>query len=87
MRYVNVGVSLGGTRIPTKADLRRAVTSDPADVSFDATSIVGGRDAKWSGRATEIPEDITLSVCGPDPYQNRQWWATVTRKGDKVTVK
>jgi hypothetical protein len=82
--YVNVGTSIAGIRIPTKKALREAVKQSPADVSFDGTSPLG---PQFNGRATEIPEGLILTVCGPDPYERRNWWATVTRTGNQITVK
>lgn len=83
--YINVGASYDGERIKTKTLLRKLCKESPADVTFDATAI--RTDAQWSGRATEIPDGMRLSVAGPDPYTNRRWYAIVAREANgKVTV-
>ena len=84
MPYINGGVRINGTPIPTKTALKRAATDDPADVEFYSTSELGDQ---FHGRLSDIPADTTLSVVGPDPYTRRTWYASITRKGQKVTVR
>jgi hypothetical protein len=84
MPYNNGGVRINGTSIPTKTALKRATTDDPADVEFYSTSEFGNQ---FHGRLTEIPADTTLSVAGPDPYTRPTWYASITRTGQKVTVR
>ena len=77
--YVNGGVF----DATTKAALKRDCAADPTKVIFYGTSPMG---RQWGGAVAGMPEDVTLSVTGPDPYKDRRWYASVTRKGDKVKV-
>jgi hypothetical protein len=79
MAYINVGARVSGVRPASKAALRRALKEAPASVAFDGTSALG---PQFDGGVEELSEDITLSVCGPDPYTSRKWWANVARKAD-----
>lgn len=67
----------------TKKELRAAISTDPARVIIEATSIFGG---EHDGPADEIPEGRTAYIVGPDPYRARNWYATLDRKGDRVRV-
>lgn len=81
MAYFNCGAQGSyGSRFRSKKALREQLMTDAADeVFFDATAI----DAPVGGyRATEVPVGIKLSVVGPDPYNDRKWYATVERKTD-----
>lgn len=84
MSYIN-----GGARdvyrgpILTKAALKAAVKAYPADVEFYSTSELG---ATFNGRVSEMPADAVLQVCGPDPYANRRWYASVKRTAKGLTV-
>jgi hypothetical protein len=86
MEYINTGAYIGTARAASKAALIRAMRADPTGVRFDRTAAVldeGG--AELSG--AEIPAGVRLSVVGPDPYNNRKWYATVelTARGVRVT--
>jgi hypothetical protein len=90
MQYVNVGARLaqpdkdGSWRPKTKRELREAIEASENGIGitvfFDQTSEV------HSGRVPGIAvlEDlksleVILSVCGPDPYTDRKWYASVKR--------
>jgi hypothetical protein len=91
--YFNVGANLlsdrgePSTRIPTKGALKKLVSESPERVLFDNTSIFG--QGNFTPEQLEANPAIVLSVCGPDPYTSRRWYATVTwsTKTGKVTVK
>lgn len=97
MRYINVGAldPNGGGRILTKKALKEALAHDeghelPASTSvvFDQTSLRQERGFPSVGYVFDLPPDATLQVVGPDPYNNRRWYANVTRNSDGVvTVK
>lgn len=75
MTYVNVGaLSRDGVRYPSKKALREALKADPSEVIFDPTSILGPITESICGDS--IPQGVKLSVCGPDPYESRKWFAT-----------
>jgi hypothetical protein len=86
MRYINCGVSdtVSGERIRTKKHLKELAASEPAQLLFDPTSVF---DKQGSIRGDTVPADASLSVCGPDPYNERKWWAQVTLKDGKLSVK
>lgn len=75
----------GAEGVATKKDLKSAALTRPGLLYLYSTSAVG--DGGWSGYAATLPEGVTFNVVGPDPYRSRKWYASVTRKGDKVTVK
>lgn len=80
MSYVNCGAYVDGKRPATKAALKRALAENPAGVEFDGTSPMGPQFSDMSG--VNVPEGMSLSVVGPDPFTKRNWYATV-----KVNVK
>jgi len=87
--YINVGAYFDdGTskaRVASIAALRRHLRDNPGDVEFDNTAMhMGPGDARY--RASEIPAGPRFQVCGPDPYTNRKWWATVELVGGKPKV-
>lgn len=76
MSFVNTGAYVDGKRPATKAALKRALAENPAGVEFDGTSPMGPQYSDLSG--VNVPEGVSLSVVGPDPYSRRNWYATVT---------
>lgn len=83
MSHINVGAYIDGKRCPTKKALKDALKSAPDTVTFDGTSPMG---PQFTGPASAAPEGDTLSVCGPDPYTSRKWFASVKRTGDGYKV-
>ena len=94
--YVNVGALVQGVRPKTKRALRAAVDSwnngIAVQIWFDQTAMV--HSGRVPGNCT--PEDlkrrpesknVILSVCGPDPYTDRRWYANVrlNQRTGKVT--
>ena len=72
----------------TKSALKKAIAEDPTSVHlYDTTAPMFKSAPKFTGAANELPEDVTFNVVGPDPYTKRDWYATVTRKGDKVSCR
>lgn len=75
MSYVNCGayVTAGMERVKTKKQLRELMAADPSSVTFDRTSayesgfIAGG----------SLPRGDVLIVVGPNPYNDRKWYANV----------
>lgn len=87
--YLNTGAYIDGQRAASKKALKTALTDNPGSVTFDQTSMVKeGRIGDGSDITGEtVPEGVKLAVCGPDPYNNRKWYATVQvgPKGVKLT--
>ncbi|MFH9606898.1 hypothetical protein [Streptomyces sp. NPDC017448] len=85
MGYINVGARINGERVKTKKTLREALKDAPETVVFDRTSILDGSNGE-NIKGDAIPTADTLTVTGPDPYNNRAWFASVkqTPTGPKV---
>lgn len=102
IEFVNCGAIDGkGKRIPTKSKLKELVSQAAraiADgdehgddfVMFDQTSM--SMSGRVPGNATvadllKAPAETHLQVVGPDPYNSRNWYATVkVGRGGKVVV-
>jgi hypothetical protein len=85
MSYINVGAfTRNGQRVPSKKALKELLKADPSDVLFDPTSLFGDQ-------AVICGDDLSangakLTVCGPDPYLRRSWFATVERTEKGINV-
>lgn len=67
----------GGIRnATTKKALKEAVQADPSRVQFYCTGLGG---EQFNGAVSEVPADTKLTVVGPDPYNARNWYATIER--------
>jgi len=75
--YVNVGTKnrSGGTDIPTKAALKRAIAANPDDVVVYGTSDF----QPFTGSADNLVIGVKYSVTGPNPYTSRKWYATLEK--------
>lgn len=71
-----------GARFKSKKQLREW-QADGLDWLLEATSWFGN---EYDGPISAAP-DGTYSIVGPDPYRDRRWYATVTKRAGKVTVK
>lgn len=82
--YINVGVRWTGSgdRIRTKGELKKALANMPDTVVFDKTSPLDSSGLPTQIKVCDLKGGMKLSVCGPNPYEKRQWWATVERKAD-----
>lgn len=82
MSYLNVGVNYAnGKEVPTKKALREAMRNSPDQLVFYTTS------SMFDGHKSFFGDDLpktNLSVVGPDPFNYRKWYATITATG-KVT--
>ena len=68
-------------RMATKKALRETVSAGEW-VALEATSMFGD---EYGGPLDDAP-DGTYTVVGPDPH-NRKWYATITKRDGKITVK
>jgi hypothetical protein len=73
-RYINVGAMINGERPATKKALREALSITPWTVRFDSTSPF---EPATSFNTAQIKAGDKLQVTGPDPYERRNWYATV----------
>lgn len=81
--FYNCGCYNHQRRIQTKKALKEALRENTSSVYFDGTSM---HDTVPGYRGNEIPEGVTLSVVGPDPFTKRTWYALVKRNGDGLKV-
>lgn len=70
---------------PTKTALKEAIYNNPEKVRLQNLDLMGAQ-AGWSGRADELPVGWKADVVGPDPYTDRRWYATITRKATGLTI-
>jgi hypothetical protein len=84
MSFYNCGAFIGGVRAKSKKALRDALASTPDEVVFDGTSVLGRGPVSYTG--AEVPEGVSLSVVGPDPFNSRRWYATVKLVNGKAKV-
>jgi len=78
----------GGANFPvdgnkTKAALKRAIKENPTSVTLYATSPMG---PQFAGPATGLEEGTTFNVVGPDPYNDRSWYASIKRGRNGLVV-
>lgn len=78
------GVYVEGERPRSKSALKRAIQADVRSVVIEDTDSYG---LAPEIEATEIEEGQEYEVCGPDPYSDRRWTATITRAHGKVIVR
>lgn len=87
MAFVNVGVKdRNSADIPTKAALKRMVAEDPSLLGLYSTAAFGPQFRSW---LPEMDKSNKYSVTGPNPYNKRDWYATIeySTKTDKWVVK
>jgi hypothetical protein len=84
--YINVGAYSDNQRIPTKAKLKALAKESPELLRFDQTSALGNNGMPKLINTIMLRPAIVLSVCGPDPYNNRKWYANVQLINGKLTV-
>lgn len=85
--YVNVGARDKNSfaDIPTKAALKRAITDFPDNTVLYDTSEMS---VKSERTLSNLDIGVKYSVCGPNPYTSRKWYATVEKlPNGKITIK
>lgn len=78
MAYINVGAYIDGKRPKSKTALKTALKDAPETVRFDCTAAVGPDAGRSDIMGNDLPAGDTLTVCGPDPYTKRSWYASVS---------
>jgi hypothetical protein len=86
MSYINVGAYVNGVRPKSKKALRDALAAG-ADVEFDSTAAFGPRAGETIYATHNDIKADTLQVVGPDPYEKRDWYASVFVKAGKIVVR
>jgi len=84
--YVNVGVRSGITDIKTKKTLKELISENPSGVTFYETSIYGTYHGGEDFNGEDLKDGINYSVCGPNPFTDRRWYATVKLEKGKIKV-
>ena len=82
----NVKDNRNGAIIKTKKELKELVKEDPANVYFYSTGMFGNQ---FNGNVSNMHSTDSLTVVGPDPYNARNWYATISKNKEtgKITVK
>jgi hypothetical protein len=78
------GIFIDGERAPSKAALKRAVHEDARQVEIEDTEHFG---LAPNLPATSPEEGDEIEVCGPDPYADREWSATLVKANGRVIVR
>jgi hypothetical protein len=73
------GVYVNGKRPKSKQAVKEAVARDPQSVRLEATAIIG---QEYDGPAADMPAGLRIAFVGPDPYQERRFYGTLSRKAD-----
>jgi hypothetical protein len=76
------GIYVNHKRPKSKKAVREAVAAGE-NVTLEATSLHGN---EYDGPVSDAP-DGQYTFVGPDPYTARNYYGTITVRGDKVTVK
>ena len=77
------GLFINGTRRPkSKKEVKEAVAKGDVYILVESTSMFGGYTGPLSAEG-----DREVSFVGPDPYTDRRFYGTITKRGDKITVK
>lgn len=90
--WINAGAKSIETNEPyaTKAALKRALKAAPQDVKLYSTSAFDLGTGEVASNLGNRPNhaDEAWTVCGPDPYNSRKWYATVrtNRLGNLVVT-
>jgi len=77
------GIYVDMSRPKSKKQVKEAVAADPLTVYLEATSVFGN---EYNGSIADAP-DGSYTFVGPDPYEKRSFYGTITKVGDKITVK
>lgn len=78
------GIFVNRQRPQSKKAIREAVAADPARVRVEATAMIGN---EYDGLVSDLPEKFRpISFVGPDPYRNRKYYGTISRKADGAIV-
>lgn len=81
-RWINAGAKHStGVRVKTKAELKRTLKATPSAVIFDTTgNFPNAEELIIASDLGNRPHaaDEAWQVVGPDPYDDRRWYATVT---------
>jgi hypothetical protein len=77
------GIYVNRRRPKSKKEIKEAIVANPESVQIEATSVFGN---EYDGLVSNAP-DGTYTFVGPDPYTDRKFYGTITKKSGKVTVK
>jgi hypothetical protein len=77
------GIYVSFKRPASKKAIKEAIAANPASVALEATSIFGN---EYDGVITNAP-DGSYTFVGPDPHTSRKFYGTITKRGEKITVK
>lgn len=80
------GIYIDSFRPKSKKAVKEAVESmDHMDIYIEATSVFGN---EFAGSLIAMPSNSKVSFVGPDPYNDRKFYGTITKDNEgnvKVT--
>lgn len=77
------GIYIDGRRPKSKKAIKEAVAASPEQVEAEATALIGH---EFSGSIVNMPEGEKVAFVGPDPYRDRKFYGTITKRGGKLVV-
>lgn len=71
--------------VKSKVKLKELIHKEPQNIHFYTTGLLG---PKFEGCVNQLTDPATiLNVCGPSPYNDRRWYATIRRVGMPLQVR
>lgn len=86
--FVNVGAYSDNARVQSKKALKELVKSNPELLRFDQTSPLARNSFNYTITLDELLANPSyeLSVVGPDPFENRKWYANIKVVAGQIKV-
>ncbi len=85
--YINDGRPVhkrnGANRPTSKKEVKELIKSNPELVSVEATSFFGN---EYGGPVLGMP-DGEIHFVGPNPHTVRNFYGTITKAGDQISVR
>jgi hypothetical protein len=79
------GIFINGRRPKSKKEIKEVISHSPAAVRLEATSLFGD---EYDGPVSDAIPGSKFTFVGPDPYNKRNFYGTITIKPDgTITVK
>ncbi len=77
------GIFINGERPRSKKAIREALEINPAFVRAEATSLHG---SEYDGPLDQAPEGTMITFVGPDPYNSRKFYGTITKFNGEIHI-
>ncbi len=76
------GIYIDGRRPKSKKEVKETIATDPARVRVEATSLFGN---DYDGPVVDAPAG-SIHFVGPDPYNARKFYGTITVSAGGIKV-